>query len=471
MRLSPAVFLSVVGAAILVACGDNTSTTPRANAPGRADASGNPNQGSCNFNNVKSAAGNYFISNRDTVYGLIKSMSGAYTGGGGAVAATPYGWLVLGRVADKRLTDSVTNSAAGATFVVATVGCMADLAANSVPLTLPTTLTASSNLLLTRILNSGIWEIRTGGTLGAAAAGKDKEGGVRSFGSPIWGVEPASVTTNWPGSVTYAVFGYPTTVGSPLLTAPTNIDQNDDLGQGATSAYQVAGTWPFNAFELGTAPATAVADHSSLRVGICYTNNPAGDGSVNFLVHNNNELVPASSPTQLCNLTQASADAPSRWYALVHNTLAFFRPTLLFAQDDNFIGGLPSGWSPFGPGAVTASGVTLKVTTQPKNNVADSTDNSLVVTSTLTGTNPLVTVPHVKVDSIVVFNNSGTPAGAVIVTGSTNLPVFTSTDGTGTATVHFAIGKPGGYSIVVWGSVDGAPLSPANSGKFNVKNQ
>jgi hypothetical protein len=45
------------------------------------------------------------------------------------------------------------------------------------------------------------------------------------------------------------------------------------------------------------------------------------------------------------------------------------------------------------------------------------------------------------------------------------------TDASGNATVTFALGKAGGYSVTVWGNFDGALLAPANSGKFNVKNQ
>src|SRR5690242_9052414 len=82
MRTTVATVIAVAASLTLAACAERDTTSPRAAAPDRADASGNPNQGSCNFNNVKSAAGNYFVSNKDTVYGLIKSMSGAYTGGG-----------------------------------------------------------------------------------------------------------------------------------------------------------------------------------------------------------------------------------------------------------------------------------------------------------------------------------------------------------------------------------------------------
>ena len=144
------------------------------------------------------------------------------------------------------------------------------------------------------------------------------------------------------------------------------------------------------------------------------------------------------------------------------------KPGTLFAEEDSrdFIGGLPSGWSPQGAGALAVSQVSVNITTQPKNNVADSTNNTLGVTATLTGTT--TPVPDVSVDSITVLNNQGQPAGAVVL--KTTLSDIT--DGSGKLTVTFQIGKPGAYYIVVWSSVDGQVILPtAKSVKLQRKEQ
>jgi hypothetical protein len=291
----------------------------------------------------------------------------------------------------------------------------------------------------------------------------------------VWGVETKTATTNWPGTITYLVVGYPIHDTSPLLTNRVSIDTKD---ADSTTYKATSGLWPFNAFELTTVPSGAIAanGHSDLRVGICENgNSTANDGSVYFLVHNDAELVPNSTPTKLCDGT-LTPDLRSTWYTrLAQSAVRFFTPGTLYAQggdDDSrgFIGGLPSGWSPQGAGVLDISQVTVQITTPPINNRPYSTDYSLVITATLTGkTTP---VPQVKITGISVLNNKGEPAGAVIVDGSTNLTNPTLvTDGNGNATLHFAIGKPGAYYIVVTTSLDGVSFTPLRSGKFNVKNQ
>lgn len=474
MRRNIVATISVAASLALAACAERDTTSPRDISSGGPSFSGRGGS-TCAFNTVSSAASAYFKSNQDPVFNMIKAMKDAFnTNNGGNVAATPAGWTILSRVADKRLTDSTNGGDAGAAFVVAVANCMADLAANTSPLALPTALTANNNANLTRVLNSGIFDIRTGGATGAPAAGKNKQGDKRSLGTPIWGVETQTPSSFWPGAnnLKYAVIGYPIKDANPLLTNTQQIDQSDDLAP----AYQaqIPSPWPFNAFELLTVPTTAVTDHSTLRVGICVDNNATQNtGSVWYLIHNDAELLPNSDPATLCALTVANG-LTGPWYTrFAKGAARFFTPGVLFAQegrDFDFIGGLPSGWSPQGAGQLNVGQVTLKITTPPKNNVKDSTDNSLVMTATLgTSTTP---VPDVRIDSIVVLNNQGSPAGAVIVEGSTNLTNPTLTTGSnGKATVHFAIGKPGAYYIAIWGSLGGQPITPgAASGKFNVKN-
>ena len=477
MRRLTVATISVAASLALAACAERDTTSPRSISPGQASLAGGPNSTACDFTNISKAAKDYFTSAQDPVYDTISTWSSAYKTSGAALA-TSHGWGALTLVANERLTTATNDGSFGAVFVVMAARCMADLSTNpaGAQLQLPATLTANNNALLTRVLNSGIWEIRNGGHTGAPAAGKNKTAGARALGSPVWGVETLTSAALWPGTIQYAVVGYPVKDTDPLLNSAPQIDQFDDLGlPGAT--YQTTGVWAFNAFELLTVPTGAVPNHSNLRVGICVSSNPGGVGNVNFLVHSDLDLVANSSPTQLCSGTlQASVGTPLPWYSrLARGAAGLFRPGILFAQfdDGGFIGGLPSGWSPFHGGTLNVSNLTFKVFTQPNNNVADSTDNSLVVRATVTSTG--TPVPQVSVDSIVVFNNNGTPAGAVIVPGTTNLAQLTGacdlpTDPCGKATVTFQIGKPGAYILVVWGSLDGAVFN-ASTSKFNVKNQ
>jgi hypothetical protein len=489
MRRITVATMSIAASLALAACAERDTTSPRSISAGQASFQGGPNSTACDFTNISKAAKNYFTSSQDPVYAILSSWATAYKNNG-AAAATSYGWQALSVVASERLTSSTTTPSLGATFVVMTVRCMVDESSTNTvkpQLTLPTALTDNSNLLLARVLNSGILEIRTGGAVGDPVAGKNRAGSTptRSLGSPIWGVETKTDTTKWPGTITYAVVGYPIHDSNSILSGQPQIDTND-----ADSAFykQTAGLWPFNAFELTTLPTAAVTDHSSLRVGICVSGNPDGNGSVNFLVHNDNELVPNDSHSQstgLCGLTVASL-TPATWYQrLARNTVGLFTPSLLYAEGDDsrdFIGGLPSGWSPMEGGTLDASKVRLVMTSGPTNNVRDSTDNHLTITAYLVDAQGVVTstpVPQVRIDSLAVLSNNGTPAGAVIVPGSTNLladpnavPPYPGlfTDANGQAIVKFQIGKPGAYYIVASGVLDGTRLNDAKSGKFNVKN-
>jgi len=472
--------VSVAASLALAACAERDSTSPRSISPGDASFQGGPNSTACDFNNINKAAKDYFTSTSDSVYDIISAWSNAYKSTG-AAANTSFGWRVMNVVAAERLTSSTTTGALGATFVIMTARCMVYLSSslnNKPQLTLPSALTDNSNQMLIRTLNSGIWEVRTGGTLGGPVAGKNRAGTtpIRSLGDPIWGVETKTTTTNWPGSITYLVVGYPIHDNNPLLTDRLSIDTKD---ADSVTYKATSGLWPFNAFELTTVPSGAIAanGHSDLRVGICAEgNSTANDGSVYFLVHNDAELVPNSTPTKLCDGTLTASTVRSTWYTrLAQSAVRFITPGTLFAQggeDDSrgFIGGLPSGWSPQGAGVLDASQVSVKISTQPTNNRPDSTDNSLVITATLTGTT--TPVPQVKITGISVLNNKGEPAGAVIVDGSTNLTDPTLVTGAdGKATLHFAFGKPGAYYIVVTTSLDGESFTPLQSSKFNVKNQ
>ena len=467
MRRSPVALIPLVGLLFLGACTGRDSTAPRGIAPDQSNLAVAPADPAttCDANATKKAAGDYFTSNQDPVYGYLNDFFNAYKSGG-APAATPYGWAVLGQVVSGRLTSATTDGSYGRVFVIDVFRCMADLSTSpaTVPLGIPQKFYDSTAI----ILNSGIFDIRTGGSTGGPALGKVEEQGVRSFGYPGWGVETSTSSSFWPGTtanptVKYAVYGYPTTVGNtPLLNSPRNINTNDDIQYSS----------PFNAFELGTVP--SLSSLPGLREGVCYpANTNANDGTVERLVHNNSEILALDPPNQMCptsNLVASAAAAPS-WYAILMNhATTFLTPKPLFAKvTDEFDlgGGSASGWSPFQTGTLSASNILLTIIQQPKNSVVGAT-NSLVVKATYLTT----PVPQVSIDSVVVYNNSGTPAGAIVT--SSNLPLLTANNGTaavGTATVTFAIGKAGGYLVTVWGSLDDVPVSPVTSTQFQVKKQ
>jgi hypothetical protein len=279
----------------------------------------------------------------------------------------------------------------------------------------------------------------------------DNTSHARAFGQPRWGAEATSSTPVWPGATQYAVYGYPTNVGAFVVGSATNINTNEV---------------PKNAFELGTIP--DATPKSGIRVGVCIQSDLTG-GVVNRVVHNNAEILDNSFLTQLCSTTitgyVAMGPAPSSWFASVlHQAGTFFAPKDLLADDDcSFcIGGLPSGWSPFSTGAITASNVVLTFTTEPSNTVVATTSNDNAVVHAAINGVPLV---GVVIDSIAVENNSGSPAGAVVtdfVKGTTNT--------SGDATISFSVGKPGGYMITVLGHLDTFQTQSTTSTLFNVKN-
>ena len=462
MRRKSAALLMFVGSVILSACTGRDSTSPRGVAPDQANYATSPGpSATCDFNAIKTAARNYFTSQQDSAFTYDQALQKAYNGGLDG-NATNVGWQIGRLVARERLTSATTNGAAGSVYLIDVMRCMSDVR-GTVPyasLTIPSDFMNNAAL----ILDSGIWDIRTGGATGAPTLGKVKAGGTRAFGAPRWGVETQTSATTWPGSITYAVFGYPIKVGTPLLNSPTNINTNDDL----LTTYVGAGTAPFNAFELGSVPDDLPRD--GLRVGMCaYSDPTANDGQENLLVHNNSQILPTDSPNQMCSsgLIAAAAVAPT-WYAsIVHRAASVFTPQVAFAQISDCstcIGGLPSDWSPFGPGTLTASGIVLSVVQQPANSFVDST-NTIVVKATFSGQ----AAPGVKIDSITVANNSGSPAGAVIGTSNITTTSFTAADGT--FTITFTVRKAGGYLVSVWSSLDGGQILPATSNQFQVQNK
>ena len=472
MRRHVIASVAVVGSLILGACSGRETTAPRGIAPDQANAAGGPNATCSNtyFNNLVTLADAYFTAGSksktpDAVYGYLSQMATDYKNGLYS-AATTDGWQVMSRVADARLTDATNDGVYGAPFVNGVFTCMQDSRTNK-PIVVPTDFSDNTAL----ILNSGVWEVRTGGATGGPALGKVQEDTtvhVRVFGQPRWGVEALTTATNWPGPAgfQYAVYGYPELVGNPLTTAATTIDTND----GRLSAYISQHIAPFTGFELGSVPYDL--PRTGLRVGVCTSSNPtANDGVFGRLIHYvaNTQIFGNDPPTQMCSSTlTASAPVPATWYANYLNRVwSVFAPANLYAFVDDCTDCMdwPStGWSPFEPGSMTASNITFKITVQPKNTSISKLD-SMTVQTLYNGTLPLSQIP---IDSITVSNNSGVPAGAVIT--FTSVPQSTQ-EPDGTAKIYFRVGKAGGYLITVWASADGVVLPPVTSVLFNVKNQ
>ena len=472
MRRIPVAIITLVGSLVVAACSGRDTTAPRGIAPGLSSAATVPPgpATTCDFTAINKAAKSYFTSGADPVYDYLKSMANAYKTSG-AIAATPYGWSALGQVVSERLTAGTTDGSAGSIFVVDVLRCMADL--STTPATVPLSIRGDFITNAALILNSGIFDIRTGGSSGGPALGKVLASGVRAFGEPRWGVEATTGTTPWPGAtgLQYLVYGYPL-MASPLLTGAVEIDSNDDR----RSTYVANGVAPFNEFELGTLPYDL--PRTGLRVGMCSSAADGGTvGEVNRLVHSDNQILATNSPTQMCDPDLIAALAtPSAWYAsLFTHTVSLFVPQKLYAFEvdcSDCIGGLPSGWSPFSSGHLSATGVNIVIDTQPANTSISLTDS--IVVRALYGTTGTVPVGGVRIDTITVSNNSGTPAGAIVTstntsTDPTKTQLFTKDDGR--AKIYFQLGKAGGYLITVYSSLDGQSLPPVTTALFNTKNQ
>ena len=394
-------------------------------------------------------------------------MQKAYNGGKDA-NATIIGWQIGRLVANERLTSKTTDGVSGATYLIDVLLCMSDITApqtNGVYPSLPIPQKFLANA--PAVLSAGIWEIR-GGSInsGKPAAGHVKLTTGRALGLPRWGVEAVNAT--WPGTKQYAVFAYPFNVGTFGLPSASYINTNT-----ADST---------NAFELGTIPNIPnpdVTDHSALRVGVC-EHFDVSTGTANRLIHDplntesNRAIIDKSTLTQLCSADTsvgpvALAPTPTTWYAtFMRRTADLLAPANAYADDGisdctDCIGGLPSGWSPFATGILSASGIVLTITQQPGNTTISQT-TSMIVQATVNG----FTVPGIHIDSVSVANNSGTPAGATVDYFATT-PSSTRQDGT--ITITFSVGKAGGYLVTVWANLDGAQVPTVTSTLFNVKNQ
>ena len=434
MRRSAVALLPVLGVLLFAACSERDTTSPH--LPGAASFSQTLSPAtSCDFTQINKSANNYFKSKQDPVYTLIGNMKLA---GGGSAAATTIGWQILKAVAGERLTSATGAASDGAVFVNDVLRCTT--------YTFPPTASpdVKQNFLdnLSLILSGGIFNVRGNGFAPDPAAALDGSGSPQIFAQPRWGVEAAP---NWPTGPAL-IWGYPVLIPNVVVSPATNINTNGTGG-------------PYNGFELGTMPDTTTK--TGMRVGVCFATT-TGNTAANRLFHNNNQIVLDNSPGALCSMPTpvASIDARS-WYtrALARAASLLAPATAQAMQDESFIGGLPSSWSPFESGAIIGTNVQLVFTAQPQNGRAGQTV-PFTVNATING----VPVPGLDV-TVSIDNNQGSPAGAII-TGGTN-PV--TTDAQGNAVFGITIGKPGGYLIAAVGGLSGIPTNTFVSAQFNLK--
>jgi hypothetical protein len=373
---------------------------------------------------------------KDIVFTMISDMKTAYKTS--AALATPKGFDILARVATLRTSgQEIGDATAGGIFVLDVVKCM-DVG------------TVFDKFKPDLALGSGVFEVRggssdnTGPTLGLNASPNT----VATEVSPRWGAEPQ-------------------TVGAWSRTAAT-------YGRYLVYGYQLGTGVRTDGFELGTLPdgvSNPGVAGQLFRVGLCIYPTTS-TGQANRLLHQSAIVTDVSDPTNgenqgtnFCSAHLSSATSANWLKALASRVVSFVSPNLAFA--DGFydgIGGLPDGWSPFDPSAVTAGNIVLTFGPLPTNAVAN-VDFTIVVhaaTSELSGSGA---VPGVLVN-LSIAGNSGSPADAVLY-GDTS--VATDVNGDATFTVH--VGKSGGYTLSAAGKLSGLDTKSTTSGIFNVKNQ
>jgi hypothetical protein len=427
MRSSVATVVAVAAAVLLAACSNDTTPT-RIMGPSARSADAIPS--TCDITNISQAGKAYFTSSKDPVFNTISTLKTDLRNFGVGTQTTGDVFSILGRVAAVRLTSATVGAGAGATFVDAVLACASW--ANSIP--------ASFNA--SAALGSGIFSVSPSGAVEAFVG---TSAGNAVAASPRWGAEPVTGNT-WPAGP-YLVYGYP-----------------------------AVGTDPSGGFELGTLPAGQVTESSGhlIQVGICTATTVVDANgkptAANLLVHNGSEIL-ALVPLRFCNSQPILGSNATSWFTrLASGVKSYFSPASAWAQDggDNFIGGLPSGWSPFQPKLFAASDDTLSFFVQPVNTTTGSLPITVQVKA-VSGT----TLPPLNV-RLTIAGNHGTPA-FLTQSGTSTDHLDASTDANGIATFTFGFTKAGGYTLTATGYLGGSggvvATSPALSALFQVQNK
>jgi hypothetical protein len=440
MRRITVATISVAASLALAACAERDTTSPRRISPNEASRTVVTSWPVCDetFKTIKDA-GTAFFANRDVGNSLISDMQKAYKQGGGATAATPKGLDVLARVAAARFTSGQKAGSDGGPLVTAVIACT-DLR-NTTP----------TNFDPSAALARGIFEIRGTDANAPAAfaynAARDETAPIDPYqGSavPLWGIEGTwPTTTGQTGIDRYIVYGYP-------LAAGSDVRDTD--------------------FELGRLPTTV--DVNGLAVAVCSSAVAPGQTQVNLLVHNSTDILLAHNAS-FC-IGHLTANATST-HSLMQRLVRLVTPKDAFAQDsrDEFIGGLPSGWSPFHVGHFANTNSALSFSLQPGNNNVNTLDTVKV---TVIGTTAPVVV------TLTIAGNNGDPTtlevpdGAGGWTAKPFLTAVSNADGVATssvATFIYAYSKAGGYTLNAAGSLGGTSVAAqsALSNLFQIKNK
>jgi hypothetical protein len=427
--------------------GDRDTPASRLSAPAGALAVGNPN--ACDFNTMIKDAKTAF-SNTDPIVGLIGLMQDAYNAktGGGAAGATSKGLDVLAYIAEKRLTSAQHGTNAQ---VAVLVNEILDAKCTVLRAGLPTatateldSVYADGQSGVEKSLAAGIFAVRGNGPAPAALAFVRTLTG-RHTASPIWGVEPlAGCSTTAPGNCATWPAGTTADTRYLLFAYPTDADL------GLESVAAEASFNGLDGFNIGMIPDIPIK--SVFTVGECI--DATASDAANLLYHATAtpEIVGNRSPTFCDPVYPPQAMLTTRtWYAsLGQRAASWLAPKPLFAEPepvDKFSGGGPSGWSPISFAKITGTGTTLRFDKPPK---TGSVGNPIPLVVTATSSASGLPLPDVLV-TIHLANNSGSPAGAIIVSDSTGV----TTGPTGSVTISIKVDKPGGYTFLANGNLLG----------------
>jgi len=432
MRRLTVATVSVAASLALAACAERDTTSPRqitANEASRSIVTAWP---ACDptFVAIKNGAGDFFSSKKDAAYDLIAAMTKDYKAGGQS-QATSKGLDILARVAAARLTSAQKSGSDGGPLVNNVIACT-DLR-NTLP----------NNFDPSAALARGIFEIRGAGASTDPAfaynGARDETVPIDAYqggAAPLWGIEGT-----WPTTGRYLVYGWPLGAGS---------DVRDD------------------GFELGRLPTSV--DVNGLAVAICASAVNSGLTDASLLEHNGTEIL-LTHNASFCSGHLFVSNA-TRMSPTMQRLVQLITPKVAIAQsrEDEFIGGLPSGWSPFKVHHYANTTSALSFTVQPQNtNVY--TLQTITVHTAGTSNAPVVV-------TLTIFGNNGDPTTIVVPDGHdgwTPKPFLSGvTDGvTGDVSFTYAYSKAGGYTLQAAGSIGGTFVSTqsALSNLFQIKNK
>lgn len=443
-QFTAAPMIIAVSLALAACTGDRETTAPRsiATRPAQADfvlATLPP----CDFTTLSQDAKNYFAA-KDIAFTYISNMKTAFKTS--ALAATPSGFDVFGRIADVRRAGlQIGSAAAGGKVAMDVVACI-DVG--------PVYTDFKPDLALA----AGIFEVAGPASDAAntpsALAYIATPGVPASKASPLWGTEPTTTWARPAGTIAdgrYLIYGYP---------------------QGTTPDVRNGG------FELETLPfAASVAPSMNFRVGVCVSPTTAvgGNAAANLLVHNNTEILLLQG-LALCSGNMFASLNTSSWFASLANRAgSLLAPHSLMAMVAlTGSGGTPSGWDPFSLNQFQGANIALKFDVQPSD---DFVNTDMVPTVVVRATQPIASgaMPPIVI-TLTITGNNGFPANIVNNTATTTT-VTTTPDGlsyTATASFpHLQFTKAGGYTINANGSVGGSSVATqtVTSTLFNIQNK